>query len=70
MTLKSNVKKGVSLSIHYFSLFQAFRSCGRRKQMWAGEKNSDGPVSYFPPHLTIPAAGLRQANIWIKMYKS
>ena len=34
MTLKSNVKKGVSLSIHYLgSLFQVFRSCGRRKQM-------------------------------------
>ena len=41
MTLKSNVKKGVSLSIHYLgSLFQTFRSCGRRKQMWAEKKKT------------------------------
>ena len=34
------------------------------------KKNSDGPVSYFAPYPTIPTPGLRQANIWIKMYKS
>ena len=27
-------------------------------------------VSYFAPYPTIPTPGLRQANIWIKMYKS
>ena len=43
MTLKPGVKKGVSLLIQYLgSLFQAVRSWGRRKQMWAGKKNSDG----------------------------
>ena len=43
MTLKPGVKKGVSLLIQYLgSLFQAVRSMGRRKQMWAGKKNSDG----------------------------
>ena len=43
MTLKPGVKKGVSLLIQYLgSLLQAVRSWGRRKQMWAGKKNSDG----------------------------
>ena len=43
MTLKSGVKKGVSLLIQYLgSLFQAVRSWGRRKQMWAGKKTATG----------------------------
>ena len=53
MTLKSNVKKGVSLSIHYLgSLFQAFRSCGRRKQMWAEKKKQRWACLLLPapPH--------------------